>query len=178
MVFLAENFKERLIMFYELLRNDKMHPLFQHLENCKGVNQREDHHPEVDLFSHSVQVLNLALKDSDDIDLIFAAMLHDIGKQINTLGHDDYSADMCKGYISEKTEWLIRNHIRIIYLFTGEMKKQKKVKNLVYHPWFPDLVMLRRWDTLGRKPNYVIKYDRVETLDRIYKKFNNLDIKL
>ena len=157
-------------MFYDLKKIDMVSPLFQAFENCKGVEQRADYHPEGDVFNHSLQVLTIAMKESNDIDLILAAMLHDIGKQINTLGHEQYSCDMVQGLISEKTKWLISQHIRIKWFLSGEMKKLGKIKELHSHPLFADLILLNRWDTIGRKPNWKPIYDRVTIIEKLQQK--------
>ena len=81
-------------MCYEF--NYKMYDLFDALESCRNVAQMEKHHPEGDVFTHSVQALEIAMRESDDLDLIFAAMLHDVGKKIDTKGHEQYALEMLK----------------------------------------------------------------------------------
>lgn len=154
-------------MFYDFEKIDTIYPLFDALENCKGVKQQPKHHPEGDVFTHSIQVLNWAFRESTDIDLIIAAMLHDVGKICECQGHDSYGAELLEGYISEKTNWLILNHMRIWYFILGDMKKLKKIKELFNNEWFADLILLARWDKLGRNPNKKIIYNRVEIIDRL-----------
>ena len=45
-----------------------------------GVPQPEEHHPEVDTGIHTLMVLEQACKLSDETDVRFAALLHDLGK--------------------------------------------------------------------------------------------------
>ena len=141
------------------------------MESTAGTLQNEENHPEKDVFIHSLQVMRLAFKESNDIDLILAAMLHDVGKPFDTLGHDNIAADNLEGFMcfSDKTIWLVRHHLRIIWMLNGRMKKQKKVQYLINHPWFTDLCMLSRWDRMGRKPNYTVKYVREKVLERLSK---------
>jgi len=154
-------------MFYDLEKIESVGVLFNELEACRGVAQDAIHHPEGDVFTHCVQALNLAMRESDDIDLIFAAMLHDVGKRIDSYGHDAWSIKMLCGKISEKTEWLIKNHMRFWTFMLGDMKKRSKVKALTEHPWFKDLVMLCRWDKMGRNPSKEISYDRIDIICRL-----------
>jgi len=154
-------------MFYNFTKIHRFAPLFTALEKCKGVEQREDHHPEGDVFNHSLQALYWAFKESPDVDLIIAAMTHDVGKCIGNLGHHEYSVKMLEGAVSEKTEWLIYNHIRFWDLVLGNTRRQGKVKTLLENPWFPDLAHLARFDKLGRNPNKKIDYDRNEILDKL-----------
>lgn len=154
-------------MFYDLQKINKTHPLFNVLEQCRGIHQAPEHHPEGDVFTHSVQVLWWAFKESTDIDLIFAAMLHDVGKRIDSKGHEKYSVKFVDGYISEKTEWLILNHMRFWYFVLGDMKKRSKVESIAGHKWLPELALLARWDKLGRNPNKRIEYDRLDVIHRL-----------
>lgn len=156
-------------MFYNLKRIDQIGKLFNILENCQGVNQAEKYHPEGDVFIHSIQVLKWAMRESTDIDLIFAAMLHDVGKQIDKKGHEDYSIKMLNGLISNKTAWLIKNHMRFWYFIRGDMRKLSSVKDLHQNKWIPDLCMLARWDKLGRNPHLKIEYNRIEIIEKLQK---------
>ena len=36
--------------------------LFKPLEKCRGVEQSEEFHPEGDVFSHSIQTMNVAFR--------------------------------------------------------------------------------------------------------------------
>ena len=91
-------------MFYNLTSIESVGTLFNILEKCRGVEQNAEHHPEGDVFTHSVQVLHHALRET-----IFAAMLHDVDKQVQNNGHDEIAIQMLNGKISEKTAWLIEN---------------------------------------------------------------------
>lgn len=146
-----------------------MAPLFGFLERCRGVEQLEEHHPEGDVFNHSLQVLWWAFRESNDVDLILAAMLHDVGKYENSLGHEKIAVDWLNEIASGKTLWLIEHHMRIWYLILGEMKKLSKVDYLINHPWLPELIQLARWDKIGRNPNRKIKYDRQKIIDNLNK---------
>jgi HD superfamily phosphodiesterase len=62
--------------------------LYDLLEPCKEVMGHPEYHPEGTVWTHSFQTLRLALKETDDTDLILAAFMHDVGKQLNKLGHE------------------------------------------------------------------------------------------
>lgn len=146
-----------------------MKQLFNILESCQGVQQMAIHHPEGDVFVHSLQALRWAFRETIDIDLILAAMLHDVGKVENSKGHEKISVKMLEDYCSPKTLWLIENHMRVWYLIKGEMKRYAKVQELINHPWLPELVHLARWDKLGRNPNVTPKYDQQNIVDLLNK---------
>lgn len=144
-----------------------MAPLFDFLENCKGVEQDPKWHPEGDVFKHSLQVLKNAFRETYDTDLILAAMLHDVGKVENSKGHEQIAAKWLHELCSPKTIWLIEQHMRFWEYIDGSMKKYGKVMYLSYHPWLPELVQLARWDKRGRNPSLVVKYDREDILTRL-----------
>ena len=137
----------------ELFNEELMNPLFCLLEKTKGLIQMEEHHPEGDVLTHSLQVLKWAFRESYDTDLILAAMLHDVGKAVETKGHDKVMSDILRPLVSPKTLWLVEQHMRIWYFLLGEMKKLSKVRELAESPWLPELISLARWDKLGRNPH-------------------------
>ena len=165
-------FKEEEINM-EIFTEELMLPLFEVLEACKGVTQKAEWHPEGDVFVHSLQTLQWAFRESEDIDLIIAAMMHDVGKQVNSLGHEKGSVALIKDHISAKTEWLILNHMRVWSFILGDMKKLSKVKEMAKHPWLGDALFLGRWGKLGRNSKKKVMYDRQYILDRL----NNIVIK-
>ncbi len=114
------------------------------INDLKGVEQNLTWHPEGDAFVHTMQVVHHALRESEDFDLILAALLHDVGKAIHSYGHDNYGATFLEGFVSEKTVWLVRNHMRIYTFLNGEMKRPGKAIRLHNHRWFLDLVLLNR----------------------------------
>lgn len=144
-----------------------MEPLFWVLEQTKGIAQMEIHHPEGDVFIHSLQVLQIAFRETIDTDLILAAMLHDVGKIGNSRGHEKIAIDLLDCHCSGKTLWLIEHHMRIWHLILGEMKKRSKVESLSNHPWLPELIMLARWDKIGRNPRRKIIYDKEKIINNL-----------
>lgn len=137
----------------------KYSKLLQNFENLKYLTDQSKYHPESDVLNHSLQTFTLARKESDSKELWLAAAFHDIGKQVDTLGHDQYSIDILKsfGYYNQQVFWLIENHIRVISWLDRSMKRFKKSQELLHNPWFLNLVHLRRLDTGGRNPNISMK---------------------
>jgi len=157
-----------------------MEPYFSALERCKGVSQMDEHHPEGDVFNHSLQVLQWAFRETNDTDLILAAMLHDVGKAVDMKGHDQVAVEMLDERLTAKTRWLIEQHMRIWYLILGKMKRLGKVHELINHPFLPDLVLLARWDKVGRVPGKIMNYNKQDIIDRlnkcVEKHFNKIEV--
>jgi len=68
-----------------------------------GVPQPPEHHPEIDTGIHTLLVLEQACKLSDDADVRFAALVHDLGKGTTPkeewprhIGHEARGADIVK----------------------------------------------------------------------------------
>jgi poly(A) polymerase len=59
-----------------------LEPILPEVANMKGVQQGERHHPEGDVFAHTVKILSLLkeLRKPSSVGLAFAALLHDVGK--------------------------------------------------------------------------------------------------
>lgn len=150
-----------------IYNEETMEPLFWILEQNKGVVQEERYHPEGDVFVHSLQTMQWAFRETFDTDLILAAMLHDVGKVAGSLGHDNYAVEFLDCHCSTKTLWLIKNHMRIWYFILGEMHKLKKIRDLIEHPWFPELIHLARFDKMARNPNRKVIYDKEHIMDRL-----------
>lgn len=126
------------------------------LYQLKNVSQPYQHHPEGDAYTHSIQVLEEAMCHTNDPELLFSALFHDVGKIQSNRDHAEASIQLLSkcSFMNEKIIFLIRNHLRVAHLLSGEMKKQTKIEYLTNHEYFADLVELRKFDTLGRKAGY------------------------
>jgi len=144
--------------------------MFEMLERCEGVTSVNEHHPEKDTLSHSLQTFNHAMRESNDVDVILSALLHDVGKCISALSHEEVAVGILSDHISAKTSFLIEQHMRIKLLLNGKMKKRSKVLFLIGHPWLPELILLARWDIMGRSKNINPVFNKEETIDRLNSK--------
>jgi len=69
--------------FIEVLRDcGALERILPELDRLFGVPQPEEHHPEIDTGIHTLMVLQQACRLSDDTDVRFAALMHDLGKGI------------------------------------------------------------------------------------------------
>jgi len=134
----------------------------------KKINEEKQvkYHPEVNVFNHTVQCTFVALKETHDFDCIRAIILHDVGKNVASIDHEKLGAMFIEPYVSEKTLWLVKNHLRIYYYTSGKMRSGK-AKMLYGSKWFPELVRLSRWDSAGRKPDFNLSKGVLDKFDRI-----------
>lgn len=70
-----------------------------------GVPNPPQHHPEIDSGVHSLMVLEAACRLSDDVDVRFAALIHDLGKGITPMnqwpshkGHDNLGIEVIERF--------------------------------------------------------------------------------
>lgn len=68
-------------IFFQVLREcGALAVLFPEIDNLFGIPAPEKWHPEIDTGIHVLLVLEVASELSDDIDVRFSALLHDVGK--------------------------------------------------------------------------------------------------
>ena len=69
--------------FIEILRDcGALERILPELDRLFGVPQPEEHHPEIDTGIHTLMVLQQACRLSDDTEVRFAALMHDLGKGV------------------------------------------------------------------------------------------------
>lgn len=131
----------RTCMYEELL------PLLLALD---GVRQDPKYHPEGDALFHSLQVFDLARATTNDRALWAAALLHDVGKAVDSPNHDDVGADLLEDIASPRIVWLVRHHLDLLKTPRLTKRRYRGSSALV------DLQHLRRWDIGGRSPHAIV----------------------
>lgn len=128
--------------------------LFEYLQQGKLAAQDPRYHPEGNVYTHSLLTFWEALNKTHDIDIITAALFHDVGKigkdYAVTHKHALLSERIVRGVLNEKQTWLIANHMRIGHYLRGEMKNITKRIELELHPWFEELKVLYACDRAAR----------------------------
>jgi putative nucleotidyltransferase with HDIG domain len=102
--------------------------LLPEIERMKGVEQSPDHHPEGDVFKHTL--LTLSHLETPTETLAYGCLLHDVGKpvcfhqeagRITFYGHTDRGAEMAEAILKrlkrgraawERVAYLVKNHLR------------------------------------------------------------------
>lgn len=65
---------------------------------------------QVDRARHSLQSATRALRNEEPVDLVVAALLHDVGDVLAPENHSAMAADIIAPYVDEQTTWVIRHH--------------------------------------------------------------------
>ena len=161
-----------------LLQQTKvMHVIFPEVANLAGTEQRNDfHHKEV--FLHTCQVVDNIAKNTDNVWLRFAALVHDIAKPKTKRfvegtgwtfhGHEEMGARMMKRIFKSLrlpmnklsyVEKLVRLHLRPIAL-ASENVTDSAIRRLSATAGedLDDLITLCRADITSKNPKKVSKY--------------------
>ena len=121
----------------------------------ENVKQHPKYHPEGDVLYHSLQVFDLACDSMPyDEEFLLAALLHDIGKGIDSSAHVDSGLEALEGLITRRTHWLISNHMEAHRIFDGTIGSRAH-RRLRENESYEDLLLLSECDRGGRVPGAV-----------------------
>ena len=118
----------------------------------ENVKQHPKYHPEGDVLYHSLQVFDLACDAMPyDEEFLLAALLHDVGKGIDSAAHVEAGLDALQGLITQRTHWLIANHMEAHRIFDGTIGARAH-RRLRENDSYEDLLLLSECDSGGRVP--------------------------
>jgi len=133
-------------VFFEVLRAcGALRKLYPELDRLWGVPQPEHWHPEIDTGLHTMMVLDQAARLTGDVQVRYAALVHDLGKGVTPPellpshhGHEKQSVELVKEL---SRRYRVPNHYRDLavlvaeyhghYHRIAEMKPATIVKTLV-----------------------------------------------
>jgi predicted HD phosphohydrolase len=123
-----------------------------------------------DQLTHCLQTATRAERDGADPEVVFAALLHDIGKAISVPNHPEIAAAIIKPYVRDEVYWMIKVHQdfqgRHYYAhFGGDPNARDRYQG---EPWY-DLAarFADEWDQVAFDPNYdTLPLDHFEPLVR------------
>lgn len=138
--------------------------------NLKNVDQRRDFHPEGDVLTHTKVVFDRLTDTTDDIDILLAAIFHDIGKdstsainpktgKLSAIGHEKVSASLVNfhqdvikdlGGDPQMVHDIVLNHMKIHQIDKMRPFKQDKFRNMNF---FDKLNKFSQADFGGFKKN-------------------------
>src|SRR5262249_52370709 len=109
------------------------------------------YHPEGDALYHSLQVFDLARDERPyDEEFLLAALLHDVGKGIDSDDHVAAGLEALEGMITERTAWLIEHHMEAHQAVQGSLGKRAH-RRLRESEHYEDLMLLEKCDSEGRR---------------------------
>lgn len=166
------------LYFKDLKNNNKLGEKFPEINDLIGVIQSPIHHPEGDVFNHTMMVVDEAAKlrnkAKNPIGFMYSALCHDFGKTITTTTKDDgkiisYNHERAGlklvrkflNKIIEKEDDKLKNYVLNMTEFhmqpnqlANQNSKLKSTRKLFGKSTCPqDLVLLAKADALGRSIN-------------------------
>jgi poly(A) polymerase len=165
---------------FELLRDTGLlEPVLPEIARMHGVAQSPEHHPEGDVFVHTLLLLRQLPAGAPET-LALGALLHDVAKpvcvgekdgRITFYGHQSVGADMAVAIcqrlrrsraVWERVAYLVKNHLRLVQ--APEMRLAT-LKKMLREDGFEELLVLARMDAMAsnRDLTYVQFCERART---------------
>ena len=172
--------------------------IFPEIEQMVGIPQPQEHHPEGDVFNHTMLVLKRAADLGYDLDTRFAALTHDFGKATSYLtrgnlhGHEQTGVAIVKAFcerlkvpnrLRELAMLASDNHThchRIFELKPATLHRLiiKKMNATVHPTRFKQFIQTCICDAQGRGETLVNKaYPQAEFALNLFDKLMKLDKK-
>jgi predicted HD phosphohydrolase len=89
-------------------------------------------------LEHSLQSATRAEADGADIDMVVAALLHDIGDELAPENHSQFAASILKPFVRPEVTWVIEMHGLFQMQYYAHHYGRDDKGHLAYkdHPWF------------------------------------------
>ncbi|MBU2524229.1 CCA tRNA nucleotidyltransferase [Patescibacteria group bacterium] len=166
--------KNRVQALRDMSETDVLKDILPELEEMKGVAQPYEMHMEGDVFEHTMRSVD-ALNPESSLELIWAVLLHDVGKpdtfaikeRIRFDNHCERSEEIAGNILRrlksptkqiKQIKWLIVHHFIMVQLL--EMPEARKL-HWFRHEGFTDLLELFRCDATGQIPIDLSLYEDV-----------------
>ena len=93
---------------------------------------------QLDRLQHSLQSATRAEADGADIELVVAALIHDLGDGLAPLNHSQLAAAIIRPYVREEVTWIIEHHGIFQIYYYGDAAGLNKDERERYrgHKWF------------------------------------------
>ena len=143
---------------------------FELLERLQRTEQSPTHHPEGNVWNHTLLVTDHAARrkaqSTEPRVFMWAALLHDIGKpaatkirrgRITAYDHDKIGADLAREFLSvfskdsdwiDRVGWLVRYHMQPLFVNKG--LPYQDIQGMKKHVDIHDVALLGLCDRLGR----------------------------
>jgi hypothetical protein len=114
----------------------------------------------VDRLTHSLQTATRAEAAGADIELIVAALIHDMGDDLAPFNHAEVAAALIRPYVRPKVTWIVEQHgLFQSYYFAHHTGKDRHGRERFRtHPWFQACAdFCEQWDQASFDPDFATK---------------------
>ena len=114
----------------------------------------------IDRLHHSLQTATRAENDGADIELVVAALVHDLGDDLAPENHSQMAAAIIRPYVREEVTWIIEHHGVFQMFYYGDAAGVNKDERERWrgHKWFDSCERFcGAWDQMAFDPDYPTK---------------------
>jgi predicted HD phosphohydrolase len=104
-----------------------------------------------------LQSATRAERDDADIEMIVAALIHDLGDDLAPINHSQLAAAIIRPYVRSEVTWIIEHHgVFQMYYYGDAMGVDKNAREIYRnHKWFNSCEKFcERWDQMSFDPDY------------------------
>ncbi len=108
-------------------------------------------------LEHSLQSASRAEDDGADIEMVVAALLHDLGDELAPENHSQFAASILKPYVRAEVTWVIEMHGLFQMQYYAHHYGKDGTGHLVHrdHPWFASAQrFVEKYDQAAFDPAY------------------------
>ena len=110
-------------------------------------------------YQHSLQTATRAMRDGADIEMVVAALLHDIGDDLAPENHSQVAASIIRPYVRPEVTWIVEQHglfqtYYYVHHLGGDRNARERLKD---HPWYAACVAFCDWDQASFDPDYATR---------------------
>jgi predicted HD phosphohydrolase len=108
-------------------------------------------------LEHSLQTAARAQADGADIEMIVAALIHDLGDELAPDNHSQYAASIIRPYVRDEVTWTVHMHGVFQLRYYGHHIDVDPEARAPYldHPWYDTCDQFcERWDQASFDPDY------------------------
>lgn len=112
---------------------------------------------QVSRLEHSLQSATRAEDDGADIEMVVAALVHDIGDELAPENHSQMAAAILRPYVRAEVTWVVEMHGLFQMQFYANHYGKDAAGHLAYrdHPWFESCQRFcERYDQAAFDPSY------------------------
>ncbi|MBI1774281.1 MAG: HD domain-containing protein [Proteobacteria bacterium] len=107
------------------------------IQLLKSQKDADKHGWQVNNYEHTLECATKALRAGESEEYVVAALLHDVGQDLNPYSHDKIAGDVLRHYVSEELHWVVANHQIFQLSFRDHSKfDTKAVEKFRGHPHF------------------------------------------
>jgi predicted HD phosphohydrolase len=144
---------------------DRLLAELRHLDDGDSIQGYQ-----VSRLGHSLQTATRAEADGADVEMVVAALIHDIGDGLATVNHAQMAASIIEPYVRPEVTWTVRMHGLFQMQYYAHFFDMDNQGHLAHrqHPWFATCQRFCEcWDQTAFDPAYPTKaLDHFEPLLR------------